>query len=56
VSEREESDQLPEEGPDQQVVDDDGGDAREGAKETPGQPGAEGQATGNPPQDDAADE
>ena len=55
--EREESDQLPEEGPDRQVVDDDdGGEAREGAERTPGQPGSEGQATGNPPSDDAADD
>jgi hypothetical protein len=52
VTEHEESDQLPEEGPG--VVDDDGDDAREGAKEQPGQPGSEGQATGNPPSDDAA--
>jgi hypothetical protein len=55
--EREESDQLPEEGPDPQVVDDDGaGGARESAEQTPGQPGSEGQATGNPPSDDAADD
>ena len=53
---REESDQLPEEGPGEQVVDDDSGEAREGAKETPGQPGSEGQATGNPPSDDRADD
>ena len=53
---REESDQLPEEGPDGQVVDDDSGEAREGAKDTPGQPGSEGQATGNPPSDDKADD
>jgi hypothetical protein len=54
--EREESDQLPEEGPGGQVVDDDAGEAREGAERTPGQPGAEGQATGNPPSDEAADD
>jgi len=54
--EREESDQLPEEGPGGQVVDDDSGEAREGAKHTPGQPGSEGQATGNPPSDDKADD
>jgi hypothetical protein len=53
-AEREESDQLPEEGPG--VVDDSGGSARESAKETPGNPGEEGQATGNPPADDAADD
>jgi hypothetical protein len=46
--EREESDQLPEEGPEQQVPDDDGDDARDDAEETPGVPGEEETATGNP--------
>jgi hypothetical protein len=45
---REESDQLPEEGPAEQVPDDAGGDAREGAKKSPGVPGEEGTGTGNP--------
>jgi hypothetical protein len=49
--EREESDQLPEEGPEQQVPDDEDDDARDEAEETPGVPGEEGQATGS--QDDA---
>ena len=46
--EREESDQLPEEGPEEQVPDDDGGETREEAEDTPGVPGEEGQATGHP--------
>jgi hypothetical protein len=46
--EREESDQLPEEGPDEQVPDDDGGQARDDAEDTPGVPGEEGQASGHP--------
>jgi hypothetical protein len=45
---REESDQLPEEGPAGQVHDDEGGAAREEAKDSPGVPGAEETATGNP--------
>ncbi len=45
---REESDQLPEEGPAEQVYDDEGGEAREEAERNPGVPGEEGQATGNP--------
>lgn len=46
---REESDQLPEEGPAGQVPDDDGdGAARDEAQDSPGVPGAEGTATGNP--------
>jgi hypothetical protein len=45
---REESDQLPEEGPGQQVPDDDAGDSREGAERTPGVPGEDEQSTGNP--------
>jgi hypothetical protein len=48
-SNKEESDQLPEEGPGQQVPDDDeSGDAREGADESPGVPGEDEQGTGNP--------
>jgi len=46
---REESDQLPEEAPSEQVPDDDGeGEARDGAQESPGVPDNPGQATGNP--------
>jgi hypothetical protein len=46
---REESDQLPEEGPPDQVPEDEGDDdARDEAKRTPGVPGEEEQATGNP--------
>jgi hypothetical protein len=45
---REESDQLPEEGPAEQVSDDTGRPARKEAKENPGVPGEEGTATGNP--------
>jgi hypothetical protein len=49
MSEREESDQLPEEGQPGQVPDDDGrAGAREGAEENPGVPGEDEQATGNP--------
>jgi hypothetical protein len=44
----EESDQLPEEGPGEQVPDDAGGPAREESEENPGVPGEEGTATGNP--------
>jgi hypothetical protein len=44
--ERKESDQLPEEGPPEQVPDDDGGDAREEAEDTPGVPGEEERGTG----------
>jgi hypothetical protein len=44
----EESDQLPEEGPPEQVHDDGGGAAREEAKDSPGVPGEEETATGNP--------
>jgi hypothetical protein len=46
--EREESDQLPEEGPAEQVEDDDGGKARPEADEN-ASPDEEGQATGHPP-------
>jgi hypothetical protein len=45
---REESDQLPEEGPADQVPDDEGGAVREEAKDSPGVPGEEETATGNP--------
>jgi len=49
---REESDQLPEEGPPQQVPDDDGGAARDEAEENAGGRGDAdsdaGDATGNP--------
>ena len=50
MSEREESDQLPEEGPAEQVPDDDGeGGARDQASENPGVQGQDtGQDTGNP--------
>ena len=47
-SNKEESDQLPEEGPGQQVPDDAGGDSRGAAQENPGVPGEDEQATGNP--------
>jgi len=46
--ERQESDQLPEEGPSEQVPDDDEGKARKEAEESEGVPGEEGQATGHP--------
>jgi hypothetical protein len=45
---KEESDQLPEEAPADQVEDDDEGAAREEATESPGTPGDEDQATGHP--------
>jgi len=45
---REESDQLPEEGPAEQVHDDAGKPARDEAKDSPGVPGEEGTRTGNP--------
>jgi hypothetical protein len=45
---REESDQLPEEGPAQQVPEDESGTSREEAEENPGVPGEEETATGNP--------
>jgi hypothetical protein len=47
-SRREESDQLPEEAPPDQVADDAGGDARDQAEESPGVPGEEETAIGNP--------
>ena len=45
---REESDQLPEEAPADQVPDDAGGNPRDEAEESPGVPGEEETATGNP--------
>lgn len=45
---RRESDQLPEEGPAEQVPDDTGGAARPEGEDSPGVPGEEGTATGNP--------
>ena len=45
---REESDQRPEEAPPDQVPDDAGGDARDEAKRSPGVPGEDETATGNP--------
>jgi hypothetical protein len=47
-SRREESDQLPEEAPPDQVADDAGGGARDEAQRSPGVPGEEETATGNP--------
>jgi hypothetical protein len=47
-SRREESDQLPEEAPPEQVADDSGGAARDEAEQSPGVPGEEETATGNP--------
>ena len=48
MSEREESDQLPEEGPEGQVPEDDDTAAREDAQKQSGVPDAEGANTGNP--------
>jgi hypothetical protein len=45
---REESDQLPEDAPAGQVPDDDGEGARDEAERSPGVPGEEETATGNP--------
>jgi hypothetical protein len=55
-SRREESDQLPEEAPSEQVPDDAGGAAREEAKKSPGVTGEEETATGNPDAAGADDE
>ena len=55
VAEREESDQLPEEGPAEQVPDDAGGDVREEAEDTPGVPGEEERGTGHQPDEQAGD-
>jgi hypothetical protein len=47
LAERRESDQLPEEGPEEQVVDDESsGPARDDAEDTPGVPGEEERGTG----------
>ena len=46
--ERDESDQMPEEGPAEQVPDDTDDDSRDEADENPGVPGEDDQATGNP--------
>jgi hypothetical protein len=46
--EREESDQMPEEGPEQQVPDDDSDETRDEADESAGVPGEDEQSTGNP--------
>jgi hypothetical protein len=48
VQGREESDQMPEEGPSEQVPDDEGQDARDEAEDSPGVPDEDEQATGNP--------
>lgn len=48
MSEREESDQLPEEGPSEQVPDDETGADREDTAESPGVPEEDEQGTGNP--------
>jgi hypothetical protein len=45
---REESDQLPEEAPSEQVHDDESGGARDEAERTPGVPGEEERGTGQP--------
>ena len=53
---REESDQLPEDAPSEAVPDDDGdGSAREQAESSPGTPGDDDTATGNPDAAGAAD-
>jgi hypothetical protein len=46
--EGDESDQMPEEGPEEQVPDDTDDDSRDEADENPGVPGEDEQATGNP--------
>ena len=49
MTEREESDQMPEEGPGEQVPDDDSGSgSRQEADENAGVPGDDEQSTGNP--------
>jgi hypothetical protein len=55
-SRREESDQLPEEAPPEQVPEDTGGAARDEAEQSPGVPGEEETATGNPDAAGAEDE
>ena len=54
--EREESDQLPEEGPAEQVPDDASGDSREDASDTPGVPGEDDRATGQPNESEEPEE
>ena len=57
MSGREESDQLPEEGPGDQVVDDDGrAGARSDADESAGHPGEEERATGGQPDERDGDD
>jgi hypothetical protein len=51
----EESDQLPEEAPPEQVPDDAGGEARDEAEENPGVPGEEERGTGHQPDERAGD-
>ena len=53
--EREESDQLPEEGPAEQVPDDAGGSAREDAKDSPGVPVEDERGTGHQPDEKSGD-
>ena len=48
MTEREESDQMPEEGPSEQVPDDSGGDSRDEADNNPGVPEDDETSTGNP--------
>ena len=57
TAEREESDQLPEEGPAEQVPDDAGGpgDARDDADDSPGVPGEGERGTGNQPDEQSGD-
>ncbi len=53
---REESDQLPEEAPPEQVPDDDGdGEARDEAEDSPGVPGEEERGTGHAPDEEAGE-
>jgi hypothetical protein len=54
--EREESDQLPEEAPSEQVPDDAGGSSREEANRNPGVPGEEERGTGNQPDEQAGED
>jgi hypothetical protein len=54
--EREESDQLPEEGPAEQVPDDAGGSSRDDAEGTPGVPGEDDRATGQPNESEEPEE
>jgi hypothetical protein len=61
VQRHEESDQLPEDGPQQQIPEDDASESRGQAEENPGVPAEDEQSTGNPgaagsddPEDDSA--